>query len=513
MRITDKRLCGIGGFLALMLFCVGGQFDPVNVTEEVKTCFDISKVMAGEKEEGDLVIPQKVKGLSFYEPLYSYGKEISEQKAQNILSTVSKGRTGDLLEFDAVMNPYYNMLSETEKAVYRQIYANAEICNKRFSLVTEADEAQTDRAFFAVYADHPKLFWLENQYKYLYSPSGKVAEMTLQYNIAADNLETARADFDKAVSEIKKSTYGLYTDYEKERQIHDKLIGDTIFDANAPMNDSAYGALVNKRAASAGYARAYQHILSEMGIPCYFVEGFTNGNHAWNIVELGDGYYNVDTCWDDTDKASYDYFNKSDEIFSDSHLRRGLSQKLPKCDASEYTDKEDKKPANNSNSTSSTNGSNSNNNSNNNSNSSTSGQNTNSQTANNNSSNNNSSSATTTYTTDRTTSSVTTNSQTITVVTVFNNGDAGYIDNLRAYYNKCFDNMMQSGKKSMSFDVIINGEELWNDIYKEYQNGGCAQGFTERYLAEKHLNSCQVSVTGTPRSDGSYLVSHSITCN
>ena len=73
--------------------------------------------------------------------------------------------------------------------------------------------------------------------------------------------------------------------------------------------------------------------------------------------------------------------------------------------------------------------------------------------------------------------------------------------------------MMQSGKKSMSFDVIINGEELWNDIYKEYQNGGCAQGFTERYLAEKHLNSCQVSVTGTPRSDGSYLVSHSITCN
>ena len=54
-------------------------------------------------------------------------------------------------------------------------------------------------------------------------------------------------------------------------------------------------------------------------------------DHAWNIVALEDGYYNVDVTWDDTPGGEYDYFNKTDEEYADTHVREELSVNLPVC--------------------------------------------------------------------------------------------------------------------------------------------------------------------------------------
>ena len=80
-------------------------------------------------------------------------------------------------------------------------------------------------------------------------------------------------------------TYGYYTDYDKEREAHDALIGSVRYDANAPMNQSAYSALVYGRTVCAGYARALQYVLQQLDIPCYYVTGYAGENHAWNIVD------------------------------------------------------------------------------------------------------------------------------------------------------------------------------------------------------------------------------------
>ena len=102
------------------------------------------------------------------------------------------------------------------------------------------------------------------------------------------------------------------------------------------MNQSAYSALVEGKSVCAGYARAYQYLMQRLGIPCYYCTGFAGEDHAWNIVGLDDGYYNVDVTWDDTPGGEYDYFNKTDEDYADTHVRRDLSVNLPKCEGQRY---------------------------------------------------------------------------------------------------------------------------------------------------------------------------------
>ncbi len=104
----------------------------------------------------------------------------------------------------------------------------------------------------------------------------------------------------------------------------------------AEMNQSAYSALVNGQTVCAGYARAFQYILQQLGIPCYYCTGFAGESHAWNIVMLDGEFYNVDTTWDDMGIGTYDYFNKTDKDYADNHIRQELSVYLPPCNGQAY---------------------------------------------------------------------------------------------------------------------------------------------------------------------------------
>ena len=53
--------------------------------------------------------------------------------------------------------------------------------------------------------------------------------------------------------------------------------------------------------------------MQNLGIPCYYCRGVAGEPHAWNIIKLYDGYYNVDVTWDDSESGErYAYFNLSD---------------------------------------------------------------------------------------------------------------------------------------------------------------------------------------------------------
>ena len=129
-------------------------------------------------------------------------------------------------------------------------------------------------AFTSVVNDHPELFWVDTAYKYKYTPKGSVADITLVFNVTANDLEASKSEFEAAARLIADETYGNYTDYDKEKIVHDTLIGKVKYDANAPMNQSAYSALVYGRTVCAGYARALQYVLQQLDIPCYYVTGY-----------------------------------------------------------------------------------------------------------------------------------------------------------------------------------------------------------------------------------------------
>lgn len=438
--------------------------------------------------ESKLKVPGKVAGLNGYIPVKATGTEITQTKADEIAKELGKGETGSSLTFDGDIYPYYAIINETQRAVYRQIYANANAQNRHFAPVEDITANDLKNAFTSVVNDHPELFWVDTAYKYQYTPKGSVADITLVFNVTANNLDSSKSEFEAAAKLIRDETYGNYTDYDKERIVHDALISRVKYDVNAPMNQSAYSALVYGRTVCAGYARAFQYILQQLDIPCYYVTGFAGENHAWNIVRLDDGYYNVDSTWDDTNPNTYDYFNCSDADYASDHVRRDLSIYLPACDGNRYSGLEvnpsvtppttvTKPSTGTTTTTTPTTPSNS----------------------------TTTATGTTTTTTGQTTA---TNTESITVVTVRGGGDEDYIDNIGDYFNECFAAMIDRDDEVITFDLIVTDKKLWDNIYKAYDRGDCQEGYIDRYLVEKHKNACSMHVEAVPRTDGSYLLRH-----
>lgn len=260
--------------------------------------------------------------------LYADGKKISDQSFQ----ARDSGITGDDITFDASVNPYYEMLNDSQKTLYAQMYANAESASASFvpEVSVSADDVKT--VFEAVFYDHPELFWLDTGYSYQYTDDGNIVEIDLKYNETASDLDHARTAFSQAADAVIQGARQYADPLSQERYVHNAIIDSTDYDLNASMNQSAYSALVNHATVCAGYSKAFQYIMNQLGIPTYYVTGISeNEDHAWNIVAINGRYVNVDLTWDDTSGSRYRYFNLSDAEMQDSHTRTGLSVNLAAC--------------------------------------------------------------------------------------------------------------------------------------------------------------------------------------
>lgn len=275
--------------------------------------------------------PDSVSGRTGYEPVREEAEQIGEEEAEDLTDAASSGETGSGLTFDGEEYPYYAMLEPDMQQIYSQIYANVMEVSPSFTPVVDVSVSQLKTVFEAVYNDHPELFWLDTGYSCKYLRSGRCVEVALKYNRTVDALEEAKSAFEGTAGNIVSQAQGLGSDAEKERYVHDALMQLVEYDLSAPMNQSAYSALVGGRSVCAGYARAFQYMMQLLDIPCYYCTGFAGEDHAWNIVKIDDAYHNVDVTWDDTDTPTYDYFNKSDRSFGTTHVRTGLSVYLPAC--------------------------------------------------------------------------------------------------------------------------------------------------------------------------------------
>lgn len=522
MRIVEKMLYGIVGLLGIMLllivFC---HFNPSiaeslgnsvqakeETTEDTRTpeiaVFPVSTEngLSDElesqgyesPEEDALQIPSIVAEKNGYTPISEQGKQVSQARAEELRNTLSVGNTGDDLSYDELFYPYYYMLNDTGKALYRQIHANTDALVDSFKPVEDnINGKELKNAFTAVCNDHPELFWLNTGYSYKYAPNGTIAEIDLSLNYTAQSLEEAKAAFDKAVNEIIYGSRGVGDDYQKELYVHNALIKKISYDLGAPINQSAYSALVSNRTVCAGYARAFQYIMQQLGIPCYYCTGYAGQNHAWNIIKIDGDFYNVDVTWDDTTPFTYDYFNCSDADYAKDHVRKDLSVYLPPCNGSKYADleeneadkaareqaeleaqekalreaeeaakaeKEAKKAA-----------------------------------------------AEAAKETEEA-SGV----DEIKIQLVRGNGsDVTILRTVEEYYLDCAQAMMADDDNSISFTNIVENEKLWNSIKKAYEKGDYNAGYMERVLADKHKSTCNATVTAEKLEDGTYLVRHVMT--
>ena len=117
--------------------------------------------------------------------------------------------------------------------------------------------------------------------------------------------------------------------YSKVKAIHDYICANVKYDY-AHLNDesyylqyTAYAALFNGTAVCQGYSNLFYYMCHEEGIPVRIISGIGNGGpHGWNIVKVGNWYYNIDTTWDaaSSPEISYTYFLKCESEFS-NHTR------------------------------------------------------------------------------------------------------------------------------------------------------------------------------------------------
>ena len=242
--------------------------------------------------------------------------------ADKLRETAGVGNTGQGLTFDAVYYPYYQMLDDVGKSLYRQIYANAMGLYAPFAPAVACSQYQLDNAFEAVYCDHPELFWVDAGYYGWVTYGGEVVQAEIIFYPTASDLTTAQATLETEADRIMRGATG--TNYDKEKYVHDALARSTIYDLYAEMNQSAFSAVVRGKTVCAGYARALQYMLQQLSIPCYYCHGYAGEEHAWDIVCLDGEYYNVDVTWDDRgDEVVYTYFNRAD---SDILTRGAISR-------------------------------------------------------------------------------------------------------------------------------------------------------------------------------------------
>ncbi len=281
-----------------------------------------------------LEVPEAVSGRNGYQPVQGSGQQVDGEGRKKLQNELGVGETGDGLAFSDRFYPYYQMLDEKGKHLYRQIYANAQALNPAFCPIEDVSVDELKNVFLAVSNDHPELFWLDTTYACKYDEEKICMEVDLHFNRTAEDLEAAKAEFAGRAQEILAQVQG--SDYEKEKQIHQMLLDQVEYRLGAEMDQSAYSALVNGQSVCAGYARAFQYLLQESGVPCYYCTGYAGEGHAWNIVGLDDGFYNVDATWDDVPGGEYNFFNKSDQDYASTHLRRELSVYLPPCNGGQY---------------------------------------------------------------------------------------------------------------------------------------------------------------------------------
>ncbi|MGN0510493.1 MAG: transglutaminase domain-containing protein [Lachnospiraceae bacterium] len=147
---------------------------------------------------------------------------------------------------------------------------------------------------------------------------------TMNYTMTYYTTAVQEAELDNAIA-LAKTNLGLNSstmnDYQKIKAIYDYMTKNITYDY-ANLNDdsyrlkyTAYAAMINKTAVCQGYAVLLYRMALECGVDARVITGIGNGGaHGWNIVKLGNYYYNVDSTWD-AGYPNYSYFLKTDGNF------------------------------------------------------------------------------------------------------------------------------------------------------------------------------------------------------
>ena len=251
------------------------------------------------------------------------------------------------ITFDERYAPYYALLNDREKSIYREV-VDAIVQLKHE--VTLSDAQIADESFNkiqrAILNDQPELFWfktlvrVQHLVRYEGESEKKLESVSyeLEYNELAGDLAKNQEKINQEILQVIQQAKSNSEPVMRELIVHDYLVDNIQYVDNSEFDQNVYSALVNRKTVCTGYTRAFQMIMRQMGVPVYFISGYrpdqrrnkrntlSEGDlHAWNVIVLNDKTYNVDVTNDfsmvkgpdgrDYPLPSYKYFNQTDKQF------------------------------------------------------------------------------------------------------------------------------------------------------------------------------------------------------
>ena len=303
-------------------------------------------VFSDEAEEGgeitqDMIPPGALAEIEDNGTLNPNVQFVASRKAQSIRRIVKQDVYGRELSDDFYY--YRKILSAAEKTLYDQMYANCFENDPTFKIQSRVKHDRAMPVLQAVLFDNPDLFWVEPSISYSYGNDGFITEVTIKFNETARNLDAFKKTFYDCADSVLEQAMKLENDVLKVKYIHDVLTYVNEYVLNAPLNQSAYSAIVNKRTVCAGYAKAFSYYMQRLGIPSLVIEGYAGENHAWNLVKLYGDYYEMDVTWNDPvgnppNRFYYNYYNiTTNEINRGRNRNRLSASNIPLAQGTRYS--------------------------------------------------------------------------------------------------------------------------------------------------------------------------------
>ncbi len=196
----------------------------------------------------------------------------------------------------------YQTLSAEDQQVYREVY-EAIISFAQDAEISAIDADHIKQIMECVLADHPEIFYVNGFDCVTHSKGDRITRLTFtaSYTLTQEEIADRREKLEDCIRQIRAEIPESQDDFEKILYLYEYLIQNTDYDTNAPENQSLISALVYGTSVCQGYAKAFQYLCQQTGIPAVLVTGTAqNGGHAWVLVQSNGAWYHTDPTWGDS---------------------------------------------------------------------------------------------------------------------------------------------------------------------------------------------------------------------
>ncbi len=201
---------------------------------------------------------------------------------------------------------FYDQLDKGGKELYDRIGKAVISTEEKIDGIDKSVTAEECLRIFSGYLDdHPGIFWVEPKIRYGTYLDGEKAKHSIYFTYS--HLDTLKSDKTRFVNMVSKFSYYLQkdpNDWLKLYHIYDYLASNVEYSLDY-MDQSMWSVFFSGIGVCAGFARSFQYLALQEGIPAVVVHGWSRNEdgtagdvpHLWVMAQIEGKWYHFDPTW------------------------------------------------------------------------------------------------------------------------------------------------------------------------------------------------------------------------